>query len=614
LDTEQAKEMLGELFGIGPWWTGIADIGSDCAIPGEPFEPFKLKVSHARLLENTTIELLEPMGPSMWRDFLAETGGGTHHIAWDVANWEDIVDKTKAVGGEMLIAANVWGKKFCYMKMPTGLIVEWADQHIHADAEVFLRGQGLPGVSMDGGHIGTVVKDTDQAKELYEILGWETWWTGYADIPQEAMITGDAFSLWVSDAHFAQSTIMEMLQPESPGSLWDTYLQTEGGGFHHIAYEVPDFEAMIDKIEGAGGKMLIGSDVWGGKFAYMQLPIGLVVEIQTMHSHADGKEALGIPIEPVPERVIGLPTSTAHPSHIGLVVEDTEQAKEMLEELYGIGPWWTGMADIGSDCAIAGEPFEPFTLKVSHARLLDNATIELLEPMGPSLWQDYLVTTGGGIHHIAYDVTNWQEMVDATKRMGGEMLIAANVWGKKFCYMKLPSGLIVEWADMHIHADAEHYLRSQPLPEMLISHVGTVVEDTDQAKELLATFEIGPWWTGEADIGQDLMMYGDPFTLEVSHALLWERQATIELLEPMGPSLWADYATTVGGGTHHIAFDVPNWQKMVDKTEALGGEMLVAADVWGKKFCYIRLPIGLIVEYADLHIHADAEELLGLTD
>jgi len=88
----------------------------------------------------------------------------------------------------MMVAANVFGKKFCYMRLPTGLVVEFADEHLHADAEKLLRKESLPTVSLDGGHIGTLVKDTEQAKELYKILGYETWWTGDASIPQDAMI------------------------------------------------------------------------------------------------------------------------------------------------------------------------------------------------------------------------------------------------------------------------------------------------------------------------------------------------------------------------------------------------------------------------------------------
>jgi len=194
----------------------------------------------------------------------------------------------------MLVAANVFGKNFCYMRLPTGLVVEFADEHIHADAEKLLRSKPLPAVSLDGGHIGTIMKDTEQAKELYKILGYETWWTVDAAIPQEAMIVGDAFSLRVSDTLLAGRTILELLEPISSGSLWDKFAKTNGGGMHHIGYEVPDWKAMIDKMKRLGSKVLVSGDVWGGKFAYVQLPIGLIVEINTIPSNAEAQKMFGI--------------------------------------------------------------------------------------------------------------------------------------------------------------------------------------------------------------------------------------------------------------------------------------------------------------------------------
>lgn len=289
-DTDKAKEMLKVLFGMGPWWTVVADIGKDLMISGDAF---KVKASHARLLENTTIELIEPMGPSIWSEFLATNGGGVHHICYDVSNWQEMVDTVERLGGKMLIAANVFGKKFCYMRLPTGLVVEFADEHIHTDAEKLLRRQSLPAVSLDGGHIGTVVKDTEQAKELYKILGYETWWAGEVSLSQDAIIIGDALSVKVNDTLLAGRILLELLEPTSSGSILDTFAKTSTGSLHHIGYEVPDWQAMIDKIKGVGGKMVFGADIWG-KTAYMQLPIGLIVEIQTIRSHADAQKMFGI--------------------------------------------------------------------------------------------------------------------------------------------------------------------------------------------------------------------------------------------------------------------------------------------------------------------------------
>jgi catechol 2,3-dioxygenase-like lactoylglutathione lyase family enzyme len=146
---------------------------------------------------------------------------------------------------------------------------------------------------LGGGHIGTVVKDTEQAKELYKILGYETWWTGDVSLPQDVTIVGDSLNVRVSDTLLAGRTLLELLEPTSSGSILDIFSKNSGGSLHHIGLEVLNWEAMIDKIEGAGGKMVFGANVWG-KTAYMQLPIGLIVEIQTIPSHRDAQKMFGI--------------------------------------------------------------------------------------------------------------------------------------------------------------------------------------------------------------------------------------------------------------------------------------------------------------------------------
>jgi len=289
-DIDAAKQLLETLFGIGPWWSVVVEIGKDQMIVGDAF---KAKVAHARLLENTTMELVEPIGPSIWSDFLTKTGGGLHHICYEVSNWQEMVDTAKKLGGKMVFGANAFGTKACYMELPTGLLVEFAGEHIHAEAEKLLRREPLPAVSLDGGHIGTVVKDMEQAKELYKILGYETWWTGDVSLTQDVMIVGDSLSVKVSDALLAGRLLLELLEPTSSGSILDKFSKTSGGGLHHIGFEVPDWEAMIDKIKGVGGKMVFGANVWG-KTAYMQLPIGLIVEIQTIPSHSDAQKMFGI--------------------------------------------------------------------------------------------------------------------------------------------------------------------------------------------------------------------------------------------------------------------------------------------------------------------------------
>lgn len=66
---------------------------------------YKGKPSKARAklvffnLENITLELIEPIGgPSTWQQFVDETGGGIHHVAFNVADLNGTLKRFKEAG------------------------------------------------------------------------------------------------------------------------------------------------------------------------------------------------------------------------------------------------------------------------------------------------------------------------------------------------------------------------------------------------------------------------------------------------------------------------------------------------------------------------------------
>lgn len=144
------------------------------------------------------------------------------------------------------------------------------------------------------------------------------------------------------------------------------------------------------------------------------------------------------------------------PSHIGVVVKDRDKTMEFFQSNWGIGPWYPAVASVEKEQMIVGEPF---TLKVAHARLVGRLLLELIEPQGPSIWSQFLEIHGEGLHHIAYDVANWHEMVSKLEAQGAKMIIGAISWGKHFCYLDTkPGGIIVELAEVGLHAAQEEFL------------------------------------------------------------------------------------------------------------------------------------------------------------
>jgi len=134
------------------------------------------------------------------------------------------------------------------------------------------------------------------------------------------------------------------------------------------------------------------------------------------------------------------------PNHIGVVVEDADKTAEFLSSI-GIGPWQTFEFSPIKDELLVGEPF---TLKVTWARLGPGPiVVELLQPIeGRSLWSQFLETNGEGAHHIAFSVSNWDEMVSKLKQQGGKMVAGSICEGKRWCYFDTkPGGIIIELMD-----------------------------------------------------------------------------------------------------------------------------------------------------------------------
>jgi len=100
------------------------------AFRGEPSE------GRARLaffnLENIALELIQPIGaPSTWRDFLERCNEGIHHIAFQVDNLEEVLEKFGKIGVDVEQRGEFKGGCYTYTnsKSELGAIVELLHTH-----------------------------------------------------------------------------------------------------------------------------------------------------------------------------------------------------------------------------------------------------------------------------------------------------------------------------------------------------------------------------------------------------------------------------------------------------------------------------------------------------
>ena len=84
--------------------------------------------------------------------------------------------------------------------------------------------------------------------------------------------------------------------------------------------------------------------------------------------------------------------------HLGIVVRDVEQSVEFYEKELGIGPWRIDDADkFFHDLKVNDGYGLPIRSAICNSIGYE---IELIQPLGPGLYQDWLDEHGPGMHHV----------------------------------------------------------------------------------------------------------------------------------------------------------------------------------------------------------------------
>ena len=95
-------------------------------------------------------------------------------------------------------------------------------------------------------HIGIAVHDIEEAAKFYtEVLGLEL--GGIEEVPDQKVKV--AF-LPIGEVR------IELVQPTSPDSPVAKFLEKNGQGFHHIAYQVENTGAEVERMLGDGVRMV----------------------------------------------------------------------------------------------------------------------------------------------------------------------------------------------------------------------------------------------------------------------------------------------------------------------------------------------------------------------
>ena len=123
-------------------------------------------------------------------------------------------------------------------------------------------------------HIGIAVKDLEASNELFEALFDEPHYK-IEEVESEGVLT--------SFFKVGQSKI-ELLQATNPKSPIAKFIEKKGEGMHHIAFEVKDIDAEIERLVKKGFKMIhempkLGADNKRIAFLHPKSTNGVLVEL-----------------------------------------------------------------------------------------------------------------------------------------------------------------------------------------------------------------------------------------------------------------------------------------------------------------------------------------------
>ena len=126
-DLDAAMRTYVHDYGIGPWEIyefhpgNVADMRED----GEPVErSWRLAIAYVGQVQ---WELIEPLDEeSVYARFLAETGGGLHHVGVAVPDFDEAVAEQAARGNGVLLGGEYKGIRFAYLDTV-------GDHRLHSD-------------------------------------------------------------------------------------------------------------------------------------------------------------------------------------------------------------------------------------------------------------------------------------------------------------------------------------------------------------------------------------------------------------------------------------------------------------------------------------------------
>jgi len=203
---------------------------------------------------------------------------------------------------------------------------------------------------------------------------------------------------------FIGSFKLELIASASAGSFVDRFLARRGEGLHHLSLEAPDFESVIETLEGSGVRIVdrfeSGPD---DKTAFIspRSAFGTLIQFWKRFEPEPCLPAIAThDYDGVPVRV--------RVNHVSIAVRDLDRALAFFDRFFPIVPG--KVAHVGYDPSFR---FTNFTLRGYKIELIAE------NPDGPpGFLREYFAKRGEGFHHISVDVERLAPVLTSLERTG----------------------------------------------------------------------------------------------------------------------------------------------------------------------------------------------------
>jgi len=209
------------------------------------------------------------------------------------------------------------------------------------------------------------------------------------------------------------SVRFELIEPESE-SIYSRYLEDYGEGIiHHLKVGVKDYGYTLNYLESLGFKNIQSGHQIGvkGKNIYNYLnttgSLGFISEIVNV----TGNFKKPLPDAWYPDNNSYNPLFN-NPSHIGIVIKNLSQKIKQYKEIFGLNLLHKEKYNSKnvSDMYLY-EKRKNYSNKVAFFDL-GNVVIKLIEPLGYSIFSDFLEKHGEGfVHHLGMEVDDYERSV-----------------------------------------------------------------------------------------------------------------------------------------------------------------------------------------------------------